>query len=156
MNFHLAQVNLAFPKYTYDDPRFAGFVENLDRIYVLSESTIGFVWRHVTVNGDAEAKAAFDAPSLIFNMSLWESTEALKGFVYHSEHVAILRQRAEWFIPQKKPTMVLWWQAAETIPTIQDAYHRLALLTQGGPTQDAFTFGSFFEPLEQDAVADQS
>ena len=45
MNFHLAQVNIAIAKYSRDDSRFAGFVDNLDRIYALSESTPGFVWR---------------------------------------------------------------------------------------------------------------
>ncbi len=146
MSFHLAQVNIAIAKYAYDDPRFAGFIDNLDRIYALSESTPGFVWRHVTVNDDAEAKAAFGEPELIFNMSLWESKEALSDFVYKSDHVNILRQRAEWFIPQNRPIMALWWQQAGTIPGILEARYRLELIGQSGPTQDAFTFGNFFEP----------
>ena len=53
MSFHLAQVNIAIARYSYEDPRFAGFVDNLDRIYALSESTPGFVWRHVSVNEDS-------------------------------------------------------------------------------------------------------
>ena len=146
MSFHLAQVNIAIAKYTYEDPRFAGFVDNLDRIYALSESTPGFIWRYVSVNEDAEAKAAFGEPNLIFNMSLWESREALKDFVYKSEHANILRQRADWFVPQNKPTLALWWQEAGTIPAILEACHRLGLLAQLGPTQDAFTFGSLFGP----------
>ena len=153
MSFHLAQVNIAIAKYSYEDPRFAGFVDNLDRIYALSESTPGFVWRHVTVDDDAEAKAAFGEPNLIFNMSLWESREALKDFVYESEHVTILRQRAEWFVPQARPTLAHWWQEAGTIPTILEACHRLELLAQSGPTEDAFTFGSFFEAPEQEEAA---
>ncbi len=146
-------MNIAIPKFSYEDPRFSGFVNNLDRIYALSESTPGFVWRHVTVNEDAEAKVAFGEPNLIFNMSFWESKEALKDFVYESDHVNILRQRADWFAPQKKPTLALWWQGASTIPTILESCHRLELLAQFGPTPDAFTFGSFFEPPEQEEVA---
>ena len=153
MSFHLAQVNIAIAKYSYDDPRFAGFVDNLDRVYALSESTPGFVWRHVTANDDAEAKAAFGEPDLIFNMSLWESKEALSNFVYKSDHVQILRQRAEWFIPQNRPTLALWWQEAGTIPTILESCHRIKLLAQLGPTQDAFTFGSFFDPPADEVVA---
>ncbi len=34
MDYHLAQVNVAIARYAYDDPRFAEFVDNLDRIYV--------------------------------------------------------------------------------------------------------------------------
>ncbi len=153
MIFHLAQVNIAVAKYSYDDPRFSGFVDNLDRIYALSESTPGFVWRHVTVNEDAEAKAAFGEPNLIFNMSLWESKEALSDFVYRSDHVNILRQRADWFIPQNKPILALWWQEAGTIPTILEAHNRLELLARSGPTQDAFTFGSFFEQAVSEEIA---
>lgn len=145
MIYHLAQVNIAIAKYAYDDPRFAGFVDNLDRIYELSEATAGFVWRHVTVNDDAEAKAAFGEDDLIFNMSVWKDKESLRDFVYMSEHVDILRQRGEWFIPQNRPIMALWWQSAGTIPTIVEAKHRLDRLAQAGPTEDAFTFRQFFD-----------
>lgn len=144
MKYHLAQVNIAFAKYAYDDPRFAGFVDNLDRIYELAESTPGFVWRHVTVNNDAEAKSVFADEQLIFNMSVWESKEALHKFVYLSEHLQILRQRGDWFVPQNRPIMALWWQAAGTIPTIVEAKHRLDRLEQFGPSEDAFTFRQSF------------
>ena len=153
MSFHLAQVNIAIAKYSYDDPRFAGFVDNLDRIYALAESTPGFVWRHVTVDDDKEVKELFGEPNLIFNMSLWESRQALSDFVYKSDHVNILRQRANWFIPRNGPILALWWQEAGTIPTFLEARHRLELLAQSGPTQDAFTFGSFFDPPQQEGVA---
>ncbi len=153
MSFHLVQVNIAIARFSYEDPRFAGFIDNLDRIYALSESTPGFVWRYVSVNEDAEAKAAFGEPNLIFNMSVWESEEALKDFVYESDHVNILRQRADWFVPQNKPTLALWWQEAGTIPTVLEAWHRLGVLAQSGPTQDAFTFGSFIGPPVQEEAA---
>jgi hypothetical protein len=39
MDYHLAQVNIAIARYAYDDPRFAGFVDNLVRVYDLAEST---------------------------------------------------------------------------------------------------------------------
>ena len=153
MSFHSVQVNIAIARFSYEDPRFAGFVDNLDRIYALSESTPGFVWRYVSVNEDAEAKAAFGEPNLIFNMSVWESEEALKDFVYESDHVNILRQRADWFVPQNKPTLALWWQEVGTIPTVLEAWHRLGVLAQSGPTQDAFTFGSFIGPPVQEEAA---
>jgi hypothetical protein len=153
VSFHLAQVNIAIAKYSYDDPRFAGFVDNLDRIYALAESTPGFVWRHVTVNNDDDIKAMFGEAQLIFNMSVWESKDALSDFVYRSDHVDILRQRADWFIPLDTPIMALWWQQAGTIPTPMEAKHRLDLLARIGPTPDAFTFGRFFEAPAEDEVA---
>lgn len=145
MIHHLAQVNIAIAKYSYNDPRFAGFVDNLDRIYKLAEATVGFIWRHVSINDDAEAKAAFGEDDLIFNMSVWESKEALRDFVYMSEHVDILRQRGEWFVPQNRPIMALWWQPAGTIPTIVEAKHRLDRLAQAGSGEDAFTFRQFYD-----------
>ncbi len=145
MSFHLAQVNIAIAKYSSDDPRFAGFVDNLSRVYDLAESTPGFVWRHVTVNDDIEAKEAFGEPKLIFNMSVWESREALHEFVYKRDHASILRQRADWFEPMDRPVFALWWQPAGTIPTIIESKHRLDRLHQAGPTEDAFSFGNFFK-----------
>ena len=41
----------------------------------LAESLPGFVWRHETVDDDAEAKQIFDEPKMIFNMSVWKSKE---------------------------------------------------------------------------------
>jgi hypothetical protein len=145
MQFHLAQVNVSVARYAYDDPRFAGFVDNLERIYTLAESTPGFVWRHVTVDGDSEAKNAFAASNLIYNASLWESKEALNEFVYKSDHVGILRQRADWFAPMEGPVFALWWQAAGSIPTILETKGRLDCLHKSGPTEQALTFRSFFE-----------
>ena len=145
MNFHLAQVNVAVAKYAYDDPRFAGFVDNLSRVYDLAESTPGFVWRHVTVDNDIGAKEAFGEPNLIFNMSMWDSKEALQEFVYKSDHASILRQRADWFVPMERPVFALWWQPVGTLPTIVETRHRLDRLQEAGPTENAFTFGNFFE-----------
>ena len=151
MDFHLAQVNVAIARYSYDDPRFAGFVDNLDRVYDLAESTPGFVWRHVTVDEDAEAKHVFGEANLIFNMSVWESKEALREFVYKSEHASILRQRGDWFVPMDRPVFALWWQPTGAIPTIVESRHRLDRLQQAGPTEDAFTFRNFYEaPLAQE------
>lgn len=153
MDCHLAQVNIAIARYSYDDPRFAGFVDNLDRVYDLAESTPGFVWRHVSVNDDVEAKETFGEPNLIFNMSVWESKEALREFVYKSDHASILRQRADWFVPMDRPVFALWWQAAGTIPTIANSRHRLDRLQQAGPTGDAFTFRNFFEAPQAEEIA---
>ena len=153
MEYHLAQVNVAIAKYSYDDPRFAGFVDNLAQIYELAESLPGFVWRHVTVDNDLEAKQAYGEPNLIFNMSLWESQEALRQFVYASDHAPILRQRADWFVPMVGPAFALWWQAAGTLPTIIESKDRLSHLQQSGPTTFAFTFGKFFETPEAEEPA---
>lgn len=121
--------------------------------FMRAEATPGFVWRHVTVNDDEDIKALFGEPELVFNMSLWESMDALRDFVYKSDHVRILRRRADWFIPQNRPIMALWWQRAGTIPTPLQARHRLELLAQAGPTPEAFTFGSCFAAPTGERIA---
>ncbi len=153
MNFHLTQVNIAVAKYRYGDPEFAGFVDNLDRVYALAESTPGFVWRHITVNEDAEARALFAEEALVFNMSVWESYEALHGFIYKGDHLDILRQRATWFVPQDRPTMALWWQPAGKLPSVTEARHRVDCLAELGPTEDAFTFRRAFDAPRETKTA---
>ncbi len=145
MNWHLTQVNIATAKYAYDDPRFAGFVDNLDRINTLADKAPGFVWRYVAEDETAAGKDVFKDESMLFNMSVWESRDALMDYVYKSVHVDILRNRAEWFAQQRGPILVLWWQPADELPTVSDAKHKLERLAEHGPTQDAFTFRQFFE-----------
>lgn len=145
MNWHLAQVNIGIAKFGYEDPRFAEFVDNLDRINRLADDSPGFVWRYVAEDENEAGRGVFGDESLLFNMSMWDSSEALMDYVYQSDHVNILRKRAEWFVPQDQPILALWWQPAGTMPTVAEAKQRLERLAQAGPTEDAFSFQRFFE-----------
>jgi hypothetical protein len=73
-------------------------------------------------------------------MSVWESLEALGDFVYRSDHVHVMRQRARWFERLAEAIVVLWWVPAGMTPTIIDGLDRLDLLRRNGPTAEAFTF----------------
>ena len=42
MNTHIAELNVAYRKYELNDPRFAGFVNNLERINALRRSLARF------------------------------------------------------------------------------------------------------------------
>lgn len=145
MKWHLAQVNVATAKYHDDDPEFSGFVDNLDRINALADESQGFVWRYVSTDDDAEARRVFGDNALLFNMSLWRSLADLRRFVYESDHLNILRQRAKWFVPQDRPVLALWWQAAGEIPDVVESKHRLDCLAERGPTAEAFTFRNAFD-----------
>ena len=144
MNYHLAQVNIGHAKYSYEDARFADFVDNLDRINALADAAPGFVWRYVQEDETEAGRDVFGDERLLFNMSMWESREALMSYVYETDHVDILRRRAEWFVPMNRPILALWWQPAGTIPTVLESRHRLERLEQLGPGEDAFTFRHFF------------
>jgi len=145
MNWHLAQTNIGIAKFDYENSLFAEFVDNLDRINALADDAPGFIWRFVQEDENEAGRDVFGDENVLFNMSVWESKEALMDYVYKSGHVDILRKRAEWFIPQDWPILALWWQPAGTKPTVTEAKHRLERLAQVGPTEDAFTFRRFFE-----------
>lgn len=145
MKWHLAQANIGIAKYGYDDPEFADFVDNLDRINALADIAPGFVWRYVQEDEHEAGRDVFGDENVLFNMSMWESRDALMDYVYKTDHVDILRRRAEWFLSLDRPIMVLWWQPAGTKPTVTEARQRLDLLAERGPSQDGFTFRRFFE-----------
>ena len=143
--FHLAQLNVATVLAPLTDPRMIGFVEALDQINELAEASPGFLWRLKDDSGNATALRPF-GPDLIVNMSLWESVEALSDYVYRSEHKAYLARRKEWFAMPGKAHLVLWWIAADDLPTLEEAKRRLDLLRLLGPSPKAFTFKHRFPP----------
>jgi heme-degrading monooxygenase HmoA len=147
--WHLAQVNIALPREPLDAPLLSDFVAALAPVNAIADASPGFVWRLQTEEGDATAIRAFDDERLIVNMSVWESLEALRAFVYGQEHAAVLRRRREWFVRLGEPETALWWVPAGTIPSLDDAKERLAHLRAHGPTPHAFTLR---EPLAPPAV----
>lgn len=154
-SWHLAQVNVATLVAPITSPELSGFVARLDEINALADGAPGFVWRLQTEDGDATAIRAFDDDRIIVNMSVWESIDALGGFVYGSRHLEVLRRRREWFARMTTPILALWWVPAGTTPTVADAKHRLDVLERLGPTADAFTFKEPFPPPGSDAPVER-
>ena len=136
---HLAQVNIATLRYPLDGPELAGFVAQLEPINALADAAPGFVWRLQTEDGDATAIRPFQDERIMVNLSVWESLEALRTFVYASRHLDVMRRRREWF-HRMDTYLALWWVPAGTIPTVAQAKDRLQLLAGNGPSPDAFTF----------------
>ena len=122
----------------------AEFAAALDPVNALADAAPGFVWRLQDDDGNATSFRAFDDDTLLINMSVWESLEALRDFVYSGEHLAFMRRRREWFDKIGEQHIVLWW--TEETPTIEEAKRRLELLVASGPTADAFTFNDPFSP----------
>jgi heme-degrading monooxygenase HmoA len=141
---HLAQVNVATLRFPLDGPELAGFVAQLEPINALADGTPGFVWRLQTEDGDATSIRPFDDERVMVNLSVWESLAALRGFVYASRHLAVMRHRREWFQKMADPILALWWVPAGTVPTVAEARERLELLAGQGPTAAAFTFRAPF------------
>ena len=148
-SWHLAQVNIARMKVPIDDPLMESFRAQLDTINALAEASPGFVWRLQTAAGNATDIQAFDDPLLLFNMSVWQDTDALHAYTYRSAHTGPLRARREWFESAQAPSFVLWWIPASRLPTIEEAKEKLKLLAERGPTGEAFTFRDRFPPPDE-------
>jgi Domain of unknown function (DUF3291) len=147
--YHIAQVNIGRVKAPMGDPVMAGFVGRLDEINALADRSPGFVWRLQTDSGNATYFRPYpEDDRILINLSVWETVEALRQYVYTSAHAELLRQREAWFEKFSGAYTALWWVPAGHRPGMDEATKRLAHLEQYGPTQFAFTFKKTFEPDE--------
>jgi Domain of unknown function (DUF3291). len=137
--YQLAQLNIALPVEPLTSDRLAEFVALLEPVNALADVAPGFVWRLQTEDGDATAVRGFGDDTLIINMSVWASLDALAGFVFGGFHAEVMRRRREWFAHLRDPYAVAWWVAAGERPTVADAEDRLASLREHGPTPYAFS-----------------
>jgi hypothetical protein len=143
---HLAQVNIARMKAPLESPLMAGFVARLDEINALADQSPGFVWRLQTKEGNATYLRPYDDDRILFNLSVWESLEHLREYVYRSAHVEVLRNRQAWFTKADGPSAALWWVPGGHRPSIDEAKKRLATLAAHGATPFAFDFKVTFPP----------
>jgi hypothetical protein len=142
--FQIAQVNIGRMRASLDDPLLAGFVARLDDINALADSSPGFVWRLKTETGDATALRPYDDDRILFNMSVWQTPEQLRDFVYRSLHVDVMRQRRSWFEKFQGMYYALWWVPAGHVPSIDEAKERLDHLRVHGETGYSFSFKKVF------------
>lgn len=92
-------------------------------------------------------------PRLIINLTVWESLEAMRAFLYEDPHrVAVMRLRREWF-QRLGPYTVLWWvpvghHMRGLHSSVPEAEARLQHLDLHGPTPAAFTSRRHFDSPE--------
>ncbi|HKI26479.1 MAG TPA: DUF3291 domain-containing protein [Candidatus Sulfotelmatobacter sp.] len=147
--YHIAQVNIGRMRGALEDPVMAGFVARLDEINALADCSPGFVWRLQTPGGNATYLRPYDDDRILFNMSVWESVDALRDYVYKSAHAELIRQRKDWFEKFIGAYVGLWWVPVGHRPSVDEAKKRLAYLDKYGPTEFAFTFKTIVQPDEQ-------
>ena len=82
MNYHIAQFNVARMIASLDDAVMRGFVDGLEPINTMADEGPGFIWRLKDDGGAATSIQVFEDEAILVNMSVWESLDALKGFVY--------------------------------------------------------------------------
>ncbi|HEX4229957.1 MAG TPA: DUF3291 domain-containing protein [Bryobacteraceae bacterium] len=143
-DWHLAQINIGRLVAPLNDPRIAEFVALLAPINALADQTPGFVWRLQSENGNATEFAYNEDPSIMVNMSVWESVDALRKYVYASQHIGVFRQREKWFEKMDRATYCLWWIPAGHRPTISEGRDRLEHYREHGATPFSFWFSQLF------------
>jgi hypothetical protein len=137
--YHLAQLNIAILKESLDSPALAEFVENLDRINAIAETSDGYVWRLKTDGNNATSLRPL-GENILVNMSVWQDIESLNEYVYNSAHTDIMRKRRQWFERMSEMYVVLWWVPQGHYPQIDEALAKLEWLRLHGPSPEAFTF----------------
>jgi hypothetical protein len=135
---HLAQFNIARLRHPLDDPRSAEFKDNLELVNSAAKRMPGFVWVLEDENGTAVSFRIDDDPQMIVNLSIWESAEHLKKFVFGVVHGRFYKRRALWFEAIAEQYLAMWNVPVGARPTLEDASQRLAHLRAHGPSDTAF------------------
>ena len=151
--FQLAQVNIGIAKGAMDSEVMQVFNDNLDPINAIAESSAGFVWRLKDEGGNATDIVFSDNANELVNMSVWESVESLKHFMFKTHHIDFLKRKKEWFETPTQATYVLWWIPTGHIPSIEEAKQKLALIRKHGETAEAFSFKKVFAAPMLDLAA---
>jgi Domain of unknown function (DUF3291) len=136
---HLAELNIAVPKYKLDDPRIADFMNNLERINGLGATMPGFVWMHKDDSGHA-MNMPTPWPDAAANLTVWESAEQLEHFVWNTVHKKFYNRKAEWFDAMKSHHFVMWHVEEGHRPTLLEAKERLDHLDLNGNSSYAFNW----------------
>lgn len=129
-----------------------GFTGRVDAINALADRAPGFVWRLVDdgpEDGALSLRMEGHGPETLVNMSVWDSVEALYGFVYQTAHAKVMQGKDDWFAPMPVAHMVLWWVEDGHIPDLNEARAKLDLLRAKGPTPAAFSFALPFDTTGQ-------
>ena len=136
---HLAELNIAVPKYPLDDPRIADFMDNLERINGLAATMPGYVWMHKDDSGHA-MNMPTPWPDVVANLTVWQSAEQLEHFVWNTVHKKLYNRKAEWFDAMKSHHFVMWFVDEAHRPTLQEAKERLDHLDLHGNSDYAFNW----------------
>jgi heme-degrading monooxygenase HmoA len=149
MKYQLAQANVAYAIAPADDPRLADYIARLDEINQLADASPGFVWRYLTDSRDPSQRE-FPDPLVLFNMSVWESIDALHAYTYRTAHAEVYAARKQWFVDEKAvvggKALAMWWISEGERPTVAEAKRRLDDITVNGASERAFNFKLRFAP----------
>ncbi|WP_367751947.1 DUF3291 domain-containing protein [Flavobacterium sp. WC2430] len=143
--YQIAEINIAKMKgVAINDPIMKEFVDNLDSVNELAESSTGFVWRLKDDTNNATALNPYNDEQIIVNVSVWENVESLENFVYKTFHTEFLKRRKEWFQTFGKVYTAMWWIKKGEFPTLYNAKEKLDYLQENGASEIVFDFRKKF------------
>lgn len=143
---HLAQFNIGRLAHDLDDPRVADFVAGADLVNRIAGRAEGFVWKYETGRGGVVLdEALHDDPRIVVNMTLWESVETLRNFIWKTLHKHFVNRRAEWFEPMEQAHSVMWWVPAGHRPDLIEARDRLETYRREGASGRVFDWPDLVE-----------
>lgn len=145
-NYHLAQINIAKMKAPLNDPIMAEFANALNEVNTVAEKSPGFIWRLQTASGNATDLRVYSDPKILVNISLWQSVEQLKTYVYKSLHGDFFVRRRKWFEKYQGEHFAMWWVRAGHLPTVEEGKAKLEYLELHGDTSECFTFAESYAP----------
>jgi hypothetical protein len=128
--------------------RTKAFYRRMPAVFKLAEGTPGFLDRRE--DGDF----AFGPPRFYRKgehvrapqtLSLWRDVPSLRVFVKNPAHAEVLAEASEWLINPEWPSYVAWWVDDHHVPSWQEAWEKLALLHDNGPTAEAFNIDLAFD-----------
>lgn len=147
--YHLAQVNVGRLRAPLSDPLMADYIAFRPIMDELARNSPGFIWRRGGPGSSAKETDLYEDPMIIANVSVWSGLEEYANFVYRSQHLEVLKRRAEWFQRFDGPYVALWWIIPGCFPSAEEARERLEYLRTYGETPYAFSFKKAFPAPDQ-------
>ena len=143
-DMYLAELNVGRLLVPTDDPKVREFMDNLDRINGLGKRMPGFVWMMEGSGepgtGNTEAMIGGDL-QYVSNLTVWQSVETLKKFVWGTIHKQFYEKREKWFEVLGDKHFVMWWVPKGHQPALDEALARLEHLRVHGDSDHAFGWG---------------
>ena len=150
---YVAQMNHGRLLHDWDDPRVAEFVNGLEAVYAIAARSPGFVWMMPPEEMEAaqlDPQGVFCGdPRVASTLSVWETVEGLRAFVFNTLHGRFLSRGRLWFETPKAPNFVMWPSPPDHRPSMAEAMDRLQRLTQAGPGLEAFDWDWAAQHLER-------
>ncbi|WP_371374519.1 DUF3291 domain-containing protein [Thalassotalea aquiviva] len=136
---YLAQFNVAHAIDDLDSETLKEFVDSLDYVNGIAETSPGFIARNLEPVTDITGFDLLDDKRTIYTLTLWQDIASLKNFLFNSPHLSFYKQKKRWFMPTNEANYVLWWRQDKNLPTLEEAVVKLMELREQGSNDDVFT-----------------